>query len=173
MTQKASPRADHLAVQRWTRYGFPVVGVDVALVGRAQGLELVSADPAIAEADLTPVSFEEGDYAIDQEGLRFQSGERELDTLQTPWRPDFTDQELARAVTSGTLVTVWLYHDRTEIFGLEAGGLSIPRSRFLEDYLAERRRVFWLIDAVPLFGAGTVAAGIWLRRSESARSEDG
>jgi hypothetical protein len=141
-------------------------------VGVAASIAWSRSNPPITEADLNPTCFEAGSYTIYPDRLMFQSGERRFSTYKTPWRPELSDQDLGRALGSGTMVTLWLYRGKTEIFGLEAGGVAISKSRCVEDYMEERRVTFWVLDALLSFGAGAVAGGIWLRRGEPDPEEE-
>ncbi|HTO05483.1 MAG TPA: hypothetical protein VMR86_00355 [Myxococcota bacterium] len=128
--------------------------------------------PPITEAELDPISLEEADFTISSKQLVLRAGDREYYTFEDPWRPELSDQELNRALTSGALVTLWLYRDGNQIYGLEAGGIAIPKARCIHDYMLNRLSLLVLIAVFAGFGLWSVGRGFWFRRAAPDAEDD-
>ena len=124
--------------------------------------------PPLAAADLTPTSLEAYRYRVLDDALEIESVDRRYHA-QAFWQPEVTNDELQRALTSKALLTLWLY-DR-EIFGLDVGGLTVPKSAGLRGYAGNRRSLYWLIALCLGLGAAAMSRGLW-SAAAAAEAED-
>ena len=125
--------------------------------------------PPLAAADLTPTSLEAYHYRLFDDALEIESVDRRYHAARPFWQPEVENTELHRALASNTLLTLWLH--RNAIFGLDVGGLTVPKSAGIRDYMRNRRWFFWLIALFLGLGAWGISGGLWLA-AQTPEAED-